>query len=55
MLSRNAPVLYVAEQAGHSAATMLKFYAKWMPKVRRAARKEDAAASTPASSAVDSR
>lgn len=55
MLSRNAPVLYVAEQAGHSAATMLKFYAKWMPKVGRAARKEDAAASTPASSAVDSR
>jgi integrase len=36
LLSKNAPLLYVAQQLGHgSAAVTLKHYAKWMPTADR--------------------
>ncbi|HEV8530251.1 MAG TPA: tyrosine-type recombinase/integrase [Methylomirabilota bacterium] len=35
MLSRGANLLYTAEQAGHTVTTMLKFYARFMPRTVR--------------------
>jgi hypothetical protein len=32
LLSKNAPILYVSKQLGHSKAdTTLRYYAKWLP------------------------
>ena len=49
MLSRGAPLLLVASQAGHSAGVMLKYYSRWLPQ----AAASPATPATPAQQTVE--
>jgi len=52
LLSRGAPLLYVAQQSGHSARIMLSAYARWQERGAKVATQSPASPAQPASTAT---